>query len=229
MAPGAPARAGRERRQRRHAEVPAARSGAAGIRPQAGRRAAQLTLARTEPAHIAGARRQRDAVSQTDAAGGYEVRPTGNAVNLEDEMMKVAANQMDYQAATALYTPQPRPDQDRASASAERDERERHGLPQIDRDRGVRPARAGRPHARHLREHRQRRFDRAARRRRSLPAQDPDLHAASSTARSTRSVVGARPRAAPIRPTSASSTSPAIRPPTPTATSNIRTSIRWSK
>ncbi len=34
----------------------------------------------------------------------YEVRPTGNAVSLEDEMMKVAANQMDYQAATALYT-----------------------------------------------------------------------------------------------------------------------------
>ena len=32
------------------------------------------------------------------------MRPTGNAVNLEDEMMKVAANQMDYQAATSLYT-----------------------------------------------------------------------------------------------------------------------------
>jgi len=32
------------------------------------------------------------------------VVPTGNAVSLEDEMMKVASNQMDYQAATALYT-----------------------------------------------------------------------------------------------------------------------------
>jgi len=32
------------------------------------------------------------------------VRPGGNAVNLEDEMMKVAANQMDYQAATSLYS-----------------------------------------------------------------------------------------------------------------------------
>ena len=31
------------------------------------------------------------------------MRPTGNAVSLEDEMLKVAANQMDYQAATALY------------------------------------------------------------------------------------------------------------------------------
>ena len=32
------------------------------------------------------------------------MRPTGNSVNLEQEMMKVAANQMDYQAVTALYT-----------------------------------------------------------------------------------------------------------------------------
>jgi flagellar basal-body rod protein FlgB len=36
--------------------------------------------------------------------GGYETRPAGNAVNLEDEMMKVSANQMDYAAATSLYT-----------------------------------------------------------------------------------------------------------------------------
>ena len=34
----------------------------------------------------------------------FEVRPAGNAVSLEDEMMKVAANQMDYQTATQLYT-----------------------------------------------------------------------------------------------------------------------------
>jgi flagellar basal-body rod protein FlgB len=41
---------------------------------------------------------------QGAAPGRYEVRPTGNAVNLEDEMIKVAANQMDYQAVTTLYT-----------------------------------------------------------------------------------------------------------------------------
>ena len=41
---------------------------------------------------------------QTSRFGGYDVRPAGNAVNLEDEMIKVAANQMDYQAATTLYT-----------------------------------------------------------------------------------------------------------------------------
>ena len=42
--------------------------------------------------------------SQASRLGGYDVRPTGIAVNLEDEMIKVAANQMDYQAATTLYT-----------------------------------------------------------------------------------------------------------------------------
>ena len=67
------------------------------------RPAAGVTLARTESNHIAGiggGGRQFD----TDKKGKYEVRPTGNAVSLEDEMMKVAANQMDYQAATAVYT-----------------------------------------------------------------------------------------------------------------------------
>ena len=35
---------------------------------------------------------------------GFQTRPAGNAVNLEDEMLKVAANQMDYAAATSLYS-----------------------------------------------------------------------------------------------------------------------------
>ena len=59
----------------------------------------------------------------------------------------------------------------------------------IDRDRGIRPARAGRPHAHHLGEHRQREFDRRRR-----PAPIPigarcRPSAPRSTARSTRSVV----------------------------------------
>ena len=33
----------------------------------------------------------------------FEVRPAGNAVSLEDEMLKVASNQMDFQTATQLY------------------------------------------------------------------------------------------------------------------------------
>jgi flagellar basal-body rod protein FlgB len=40
---------------------------------------------------------------RTERSASYEVRPTGNSVNLEQEMMKVAANQMDYQSVAALY------------------------------------------------------------------------------------------------------------------------------
>ncbi len=60
-------------------------------------------LKRTEAGHFgsSGATSSRFEASRL---GAYESRPTGNAVNLEDEMIKVAANQMDYQAATTLYT-----------------------------------------------------------------------------------------------------------------------------
>ena len=64
---------------------------------------ASLTLARTEPGHIASSEGASGHFALS-RPGGYEVRPSGNAVNLEDEMIKVAANQMDYQAATTLYT-----------------------------------------------------------------------------------------------------------------------------
>lgn len=61
-----------------------------------------LAMARTSPGHI-----QAVGVSENFSSnnrGGYETRPAGNAVNLEDEMLKVSANQMDYAAATSLYT-----------------------------------------------------------------------------------------------------------------------------
>ena len=35
---------------------------------------------------------------------GFQTRPAGNAVSLEEEMLKVSANQMDYAAATSLYS-----------------------------------------------------------------------------------------------------------------------------
>jgi flagellar basal-body rod protein FlgB len=34
----------------------------------------------------------------------FEITPEGNGVTLEDEMMKVTTNLMDYQAATGLYS-----------------------------------------------------------------------------------------------------------------------------
>ena len=51
------------------------------------------------------------AVEGTDADGfgdrqmnNFEITPEGNGVTLEDEMMKVASNQIDYQTITAVYT-----------------------------------------------------------------------------------------------------------------------------
>lgn len=61
----------------------------------------QVMLAATAPGHIGGT--TLSGSKYGTEKGGYQVRPTGNSVNLEDEMMKVAANQMEYQAATALY------------------------------------------------------------------------------------------------------------------------------
>jgi len=62
-----------------------------------------ISLTRTDGGHIEGV-----GLSRSPFANGnsrvYEVRPAGNAVNLEEEMMKVASNQMDFQTATALYT-----------------------------------------------------------------------------------------------------------------------------
>jgi len=61
-----------------------------------------VTLARTDPSHIAAAGGGAPRFP-ADRNGRFEVRPAGNAVNLEDEMLKVAQNQMDYQTATTLY------------------------------------------------------------------------------------------------------------------------------
>ena len=83
------------------------------LKPDPARQAtASVTLARTTPAHLAQSARavlfpmrvDAGAQFQLDRRGDFEVRPTGNAVSLEDEMLKVASNAMDFQAATALYT-----------------------------------------------------------------------------------------------------------------------------
>jgi len=64
--------------------------------------ASSVALARTDPDHLEG-----DGENLRFASAGglhYEVRPGGNAVNHEDEMMKVASNQMDFDAVADLYT-----------------------------------------------------------------------------------------------------------------------------
>ena len=66
------------------------------------REAGQVRVASTNPAHITGS--AGSSAFPSERNNKFDVHPAGNAVNLEDEMMKVAANQMDYQAATSLYS-----------------------------------------------------------------------------------------------------------------------------
>jgi flagellar basal-body rod protein FlgB len=64
---------------------------------------AMMTVSSTSPTsfHISSG----DGGGEFDSeSGGSEVNPTGNSVTLEDEMMKVSSNDMDYQTVTALYT-----------------------------------------------------------------------------------------------------------------------------
>jgi flagellar basal-body rod protein FlgB len=63
---------------------------------------ASLTLATTDANHIGGG--SSASPFAEDGGGHYEVRPRGNTVTHEDEMLKLAGNQMDYDAVTALYT-----------------------------------------------------------------------------------------------------------------------------
>jgi flagellar basal-body rod protein FlgB len=63
---------------------------------------APVSLATTEPGHIAGI--SGGSQFSLDTSARYEVRPRGNSVTHEDEMMKVASNQMDFDAAADLYT-----------------------------------------------------------------------------------------------------------------------------
>ena len=61
-----------------------------------------LGLSVTQPGHIGGATGARG--FDQNPAGGFETSPSQNSVVLEDEMMKVAANQMDFAAASSLYS-----------------------------------------------------------------------------------------------------------------------------
>jgi flagellar basal-body rod protein FlgB len=62
----------------------------------------QLAMIRTSSTHIA-AGPNAETVGQ-NRKSGFQTRPAGNSVNLEDEMLKLSANQMDYAAVTSLYS-----------------------------------------------------------------------------------------------------------------------------
>ena len=64
--------------------------------------ASSLPMVRTSGNHFAAAGGGDSFPSSTK--DGYETRPAGNAVSLEDEMQKSATNQMDFAAASSLYS-----------------------------------------------------------------------------------------------------------------------------
>lgn len=63
--------------------------------------ASGVAVERTSPMHLAAAGGRSGEGER--AARRFETTPSGNAVNLEDEMLKVAQNQADYQLAASLY------------------------------------------------------------------------------------------------------------------------------
>lgn len=68
---------------------------------------ARLVPVRTNPAHLGGGASGGLGGNQSwgiDDAETFEVSPSGNSVVLEEEMMKVAETQLDYQMATGLYS-----------------------------------------------------------------------------------------------------------------------------
>ena len=68
--------------------------------PADGSAKASVGVDRTDPMHLASA----GASGQDErSARRFETRPSGNAVSLDDEMLKVAENQSEYQLATTLY------------------------------------------------------------------------------------------------------------------------------
>ena len=65
-------------------------------------RTGSLAMARTDPGHIGRSAAARN--SPRTRAATTRVRPRGTAVTHEDEMLKLAGNQMDYDAVTSIYT-----------------------------------------------------------------------------------------------------------------------------
>jgi flagellar basal-body rod protein FlgB len=70
----------------------------------AGAAMGSLAMMRTSASHIGAAGGGGETFSHDRGKSGFLTRPAGSAVNLEDQMLKVSANQMDYAAATSLYS-----------------------------------------------------------------------------------------------------------------------------
>lgn len=58
----------------------------------------------TDPAHLSAGKANADATFAEADADGFETTPDGNGVTLEEQMMRLGQNQIDYELAIALYT-----------------------------------------------------------------------------------------------------------------------------
>ena len=65
--------------------------------------ATSVQMASTNTGHLAGIT-QGDPRFEADRSQAFEVTPRGNSVSLEEEMMRIAQNQIDHQTATTLYS-----------------------------------------------------------------------------------------------------------------------------
>jgi flagellar basal-body rod protein FlgB len=63
---------------------------------------ATVSTSTTSPNHISASSNGGGLFGRNSSP--FEITPSGNGVTLEDEMMKVSGNDMDYQAVTTLYT-----------------------------------------------------------------------------------------------------------------------------
>ena len=63
---------------------------------------ATVTTSATQPMHFSVSSAE-GSIFDAQRMANFEITPEGNGVTLEDEMMKVTTNQMDYQAVTAVY------------------------------------------------------------------------------------------------------------------------------
>jgi flagellar basal-body rod protein FlgB len=63
---------------------------------------AKIATRATQPTHITVSGTGADGFGARDM-NNFEITPEGNGVTLENEMMKVTSNQLDYQTITAVY------------------------------------------------------------------------------------------------------------------------------
>lgn len=66
----------------------------------------RVSMRQTAGGHVAGTLEKGSRGSDTKQQEDYEILLSGNSVNLEEEMVKVAETQIEYQSVTGLYRKQ---------------------------------------------------------------------------------------------------------------------------